>query len=309
MVNSIGTVEGSLSESNLRRLLTEEEAFLEGKALQVRKLLMHALSKATSGHPGASLSCVEILTALYFSELRHDPSNPLWEERDRLVLSKGHAAPALYAVLAECGYFDKSELATLRKKDSRLQGHPELRLPGVDANYGSLGHGLSIVNGIALGLKLKGLSKPRVFCILGDGETDEGQVWEAASTSSHYSLGNVVAIVDSNGFQMDGETGKIMNKRSLAEKFRAFGWNSIEINGHDFKQLLLALGSAGGNKPTALIARTVKGRGISLLEGNSSLHNGMGIEQWQKVLDELEKKQGWSDAKIKKIGRLELQEE
>ncbi len=256
----------------------------------MRKNVLKMTTAASSGHPGGSLSATDILVALYFAKMRFDPKNPCLEGRDRLVLSKGHAAPALYAVLAEAGFFPKTELSTLRKLHSRLQGHPERCTPGVDVATGSLGQGLSVANGLAMAAKLDD-SPHRVYVILGDGECDEGQVWEAAGTAAHFSLDNVCAIVDANKLQLDGKTDDIKHKRSLAKKFESFGWHAVQINGHDFAEILAALGNAEKikGKPTAIIADTVKGKGVSFMENVAGYHGKtLGQEDLQKALAELD---------------------
>ncbi|MCX6767331.1 MAG: transketolase [Candidatus Micrarchaeota archaeon] len=264
-------------------------AELRKKARETRKTVLQMIAGAASGHPGGSLSCIEIMVAL-FERLRLDPKNPHWKERDRFVMSKGHAAPVLYACLADKGFFPKEELKTLRKLGSRLQGHPETTTPGVDVPTGSLGHGLSMANGMALAGKLD-KAKWRVYALLGDGECDEGQVWEAAATAAHHKLDNVVAIVDRNMVQLDGPTEEIKRLGNLAEKFRSFGWNAIEVDGHDFGQIMGALDAAEGfkGKPTALIALTVKGKGVSFAEGKAAYHGKPIVgEELEKALIELE---------------------
>lgn len=224
---------------------------------------------AGSGHPGGSLSSVEILVTLYGVVMRHDPRRPDWPDRDRFVLSKGHAAPALYAVLAESGYFDVSVLRTLRRLDSALQGHPDMRrTPGVEMSTGSLGMGLAMGNGMALGVRLDGRPS-RVYVLLGDGECDSGPVWEAAMAAAHYELDNVVAVVDRNGMQIDGTTEAVMQLEDLGQKWRAFGWNVIEVaHGHSIQALQAAFALARETKrvPSVIIAHTVKGKGVSFME-------------------------------------------
>lgn len=249
-------------------------AFLEEKARDLRVSIVKTLHRSQSGHTGGSLSAIDMVTALYFQVMRHDPENPLWEERDRFVLSKGHAAPAQYVALAEAGYFPKEDLMMLRRLGSHLQGHPDSKgTPGVEVCTGSLGQGLSMANGMALGLRLNG--KPsRVYALLGDGELQEGQVWEAAMAASHYRLDNLCAMVDANALQIDGEVEKIMNVGPIGDKFRAFGWNVLEIDGHDMEGIVAALESAGQTKgrPTVLVARTVKGKGVPRFEHKASYH-------------------------------------
>lgn len=249
-------------------------AFLEEKARDLRVSIVKTLHRSQSGHTGGSLSAIDMVTALYFQVMRHDPENPLWVERDRFVLSKGHAAPAQYVALAEAGYFPKEDLMMLRRLGSHLQGHPDSKgTPGVEVCTGSLGQGLSMANGMALGLRLNG--KPsRVYALLGDGELQEGQVWEAAMAASHYRLDNLCAMVDANALQIDGEVEKIMNVGPIGDKFRAFGWNVLEIDGHDMEGIVAALESAGQTKgrPTVLVARTVKGKGVPRFEHKASYH-------------------------------------
>jgi transketolase len=245
---------------------------------------------AGSGHPSTSLSVVEILTALYFNTMRHDPKNPLWDDRDRFVLSKGHGAPALYSAMARSGYFPLEQLMTLRQFKSPLQGHPERqRLPGIEASSGSLGQGLSIGIGMALAARLDGKDF-HTYVVMGDGEMDEGQIWEAAMFASHYQLDNLTGILDRNGQQQDGWSKDVMNTEPLVDKWEAFGWNVLDIDGHDIQQVLNALGEAKRKKgkPTILIARTVKGKGVSLLENNTSFHGvPLNPEQMEKALLEL----------------------
>jgi transketolase len=263
---------------------------LKEKARLLRIEILKMLAEAGSGHTGGSLSAADIVAALYFCKMRHKPKDPRWRERDRFILSKGHAAPVLYAALALSGYFDKPLLKTLRKLGSPLQGHPcSKKLPGVEISTGSLGQGLSIANGIAIGLKLDKLSS-RVYCLLGDGEIQEGQVWEAAMTASHYKLDNMCAIIDNNGLQIDGHCCDVMCIEPLVDKWKAFGWHVIDINGHDMKAILEAFDEAEmvKMKPTMIIARTVKGKGISFFEGKVQYH---GIapthEELEKALNEL----------------------
>ncbi len=251
-------------------------AQLQDKANEMRCDIVRMIAEAGSGHPGGSLSCIDILCALYFGGvLRHDPEEPQRAGRDWFFLAKGHAAPALYAVLAHAGYFPREELMTLRKLGSRLQGHPDSSLvPGVEVSTGSLGQGLSIAAGCAAGLSLDG--KPGcVFALLGDGECEEGQVWEAAMFAAHRGLGNLVAIVDRNGLQIDGRTSEVCDPADIAAKFAAFGWDVRTIDGHDMEQIVEALSACkgeGGNKPHAVIANTVKGKGVSFMENQAGWH-------------------------------------
>jgi len=247
---------------------------LEKMAKRLRRHVIQMIATAGSGHPGGSLSAADIVTALYFKVMRHDPKNPQWLDRDRFVLSKGHAAPILYAALAECGYFPVEELATLRKLGSRLQGHTDRTLtPGVEMSAGSLGQGLSFGIGIALAGRLDKRDY-HVYVLLGDGECEEGQVWEAAMSAPHFQLDNLTAIVDHNGIQLDGRCCDIMGIEPLADKWRAFNWHVIEIDGHDIKQILQALKKTREikGKPTAIIAHTVKGKGVSFMENNVDFH-------------------------------------
>ena len=249
---------------------------LEEQARAIRTDIVEMIAEAGSGHPGGSLSCADILTALYLGGVMdHDPAEPRKEGRDRFILAKGHAAPALYATLAHAGYLPREELKTMRKLGSRLQGHPDCRLcPGVEVSTGSLGQGLSIAAGTAAGLALDG--KPGcVFALLGDGECEEGQVWEAAMFAAHRHLGNLVAIVDHNGLQIDGAITDVCNPEDLGAKFAAFGWDVTEVDGHDVAALVDALGAlkaAGGDRPHAVIARTVKGKGVSFMENQAGWH-------------------------------------
>ena len=235
----------------------------------LRQRVLRMVAEAGSGHLGASLSVIDILAVLYFVKMRHDPSNPEWEERDRLVLSKGHAAPALYAVLAEAGYFPQEELVSLRRLGGLLQGHPEIQIPGVDASTGSLGQGLSIAVGMALAAKMDE-APHKVYTIIGDGELDEGQIWEAALTAGHHGLDNLVAIVDRNQFQLTGRTEEIKAIEPVGEKWKSFGWEVVEADGNDPPSILDALDVCDltGGKPSAIIAHTTKGKGVSFMEGN-----------------------------------------
>ena len=254
---------------------------LEEKALRIRQLIVEMVYRAGSGHPGGSLSAVEIVTALYFHVMRIRPKEPRWEGRDRFILSKGHACPVLYAALALRGFFPIRELYTLRKINSILQGHPDMKkTPGVDMTSGSLGHGLSVGVGMALAAKLDNRSY-RVYVLLGDGELQEGLVWEAAMAAAHYKLDNLTAIVDYNGLQVDGRVSDIMEVAPVAEKWRSFGWRVIEIDGHDFYQILESLEVAKKNKncPLVIVARTVKGKGVSFMENVVDWHGKAPTEE------------------------------
>jgi transketolase len=262
---------------------------LKEKARIIRKHIINMIFQAGSGHPGGSLSCVDILTVLYFSQMNHDPSNPQWDERDRFVLSKGHAAPALYATLAESGYFPIKELASLRKFGSRLQGHPDTKIPGVDVSSGSLGQGLSISCGMAIAAKMDN-KKFRVYTILGDGECDEGQVWEAALFSSHYKLDNLTVLLDRNGLQIDGPTEKILRLEPISGKWREFGWNVIEIDGNKIEDIIEALDLSKNTRgrPTVIIAHTLKGKGVSFMEWINAFHGkSLNDDEMKVALKEL----------------------
>jgi transketolase len=265
-------------------------AELAEKAGKIRRNIVTMLGEAGSGHPGGSLSAADIVAVLYFHELQVDPKDPGWPDRDRFVLSKGHAAPVLYAALAVKGYFPAEELQTLRKLNSRLQGHPSMKhLPGVEMSTGSLGQGLSAANGMALAGRLDGRNY-RVYALLGDGEIQEGQVWEAAMASAHYKLDNLVAFVDYNRLQIDGPIREVMSPEPIADKWRAFGWQVEEIDGHDLAQIVEALARARQvkGKPTMIIAHTTKGKGVSFMEGQVGWHGSApNAEQVRQALDEL----------------------
>ncbi|ASG30806.1 transketolase [Fusobacterium animalis] len=265
-------------------------SFLKEKAKEIRRSIVSMITEAKSGHPGGSLSATDILTALYFSEMNIDPANPKMEGRDRFVLSKGHAAPAIYATLAEKGYFSKDELMTLRKFGSRLQGHPDMKkLPGIEISTGSLGQGLSVANGMALNAKMFN-ENYRTYVILGDGEVQEGQIWEAAMTAAHYKLNNLCAFLDNNNLQIDGNVSEIMGVEPLDKKWEAFGWNVIKIDGHDFEQILSALDKAREckDKPTMVIAKTIKGKGVSFMENVCGFHGvAPTLEELERALAEL----------------------
>ncbi|MBE6635828.1 MAG: transketolase [Ruminococcaceae bacterium] len=251
-----------------------ERKSLERLANNVRIGIIEGVYSAGCGHPGGSLSIADVITYLYFKEMNIDPANPRMEQRDRFVLSKGHTAPALYATLAERGYFDKEELKTLRKTDSRLQGHPDMKgILGVDMTTGSLGLGISAACGMALSAKAYG-AENRVYTIVGDGESEEGQVWEAAMFAAHYKLDNLVCVLDLNGLQIDGKITEVMNPTPHDEKFRAFGWHVIVIDGHNFDEIEAAFAEARATKgkPTAIISKSVKGKGVSYMENACEWH-------------------------------------
>ncbi len=263
---------------------------LKAVAKEVRKDIVTMLTESASGHPGGSLSAVEIMTTLYFNEMNVSVENKNDPDRDRFVLSKGHAAPVLYSVLAEKGYFDKSELMGLRKLGSMLQGHPNMNyVPGVDMSTGSLGQGISTAVGMALAGKLD-KKEYRVYSLLGDGELAEGQVWEAAMSAAHYKLDNLTAFVDHNGLQIDGKVSEVMGSDPVDAKFEAFGWNVISIDGHDFVQIKNAIEEAKKTKgkPTVIICETIKGKGVSFMENEASWHGtAPSKEQCEKALNEI----------------------
>lgn len=266
-------------------------------AAKVRKGIIEGVFNAKSGHPGGSLSIAEVMTYLYFCELNIDPKNPQWPQRDRFVLSKGHTAPCLYAVLAHRGFIPVEDLVTLRKPDSYLQGHPDMKgTPGVDMSTGSLGQGISTAVGMALSAKISGDSY-RVYTVLGDGEIQEGQVWEAAMFASAKKLSNIVAIVDNNNLQIDGTVEEVNSPYPIPEKFKAFGWHVIEINGHCFDQIESAFNEAKTvDKPVAIISKSIKGKGVSYMENNVSWHGAapdkdrydIAISEIEKTIEELE---------------------
>jgi transketolase len=247
---------------------------LKDRARRMRIDILKTLHGSGSGHTGGSLSATDIMAALYFYKMKYDPKKPDWKGRDYFILSKGHAAPVLYATLAHAGFIDTAELCTLRKLGSRLQGHPDSKyLPGVEISTGSLGQGLSVACGIALAHKLDKATN-RVYAVLGDGELQEGQIWEAAMTGAHYKLDNLCILVDNNGLQIDGPVAKVMGVEPIADKWRAFGWDVQDIDGHDMAQITAALDKAETvkGKPTAIVCRTVKGKGSRVFEGKVEFH-------------------------------------
>ncbi|MAF85571.1 MAG: transketolase [Dehalococcoidales bacterium] len=271
-----------------RKLSVKE---MEAIAKRLRRHIISMTGRAGSGHPGGSLSAVEIVTALYFWVLKHKPSDSCWSDRDRFILSKGHAAPLLYATLAECGYFPVDELTSLRRFNTRLQGHTDCLLtPGVEMTAGTLGQGLSFAIGAALAGRLDS-RKYRVYVLLGDGECDEGQVWEGAMAAAHFKLDNLVVIVDNNGQQIDGWNREVMNLEPFAKKWQAFGWRVIEVDGHDLAQLTQAFDRAKlvKGQPVAIIAHTIKGKGVSFMENNPDFHGkAPNAEEVEIALKELE---------------------
>jgi len=266
-------------------------AAIETHAAQMRRDIIEMIAEAGSGHPGGSLSAADIVATLYWGILRHDPLRPDWPDRDRFVLSKGHAAPVLYAALAGAGYFGRDHLKTLRKLGSMLQGHPDcLKCAGVEVSTGSLGQGLAIANGMALALRMNG-NPARVLCLMGDGELQEGEVWEAAMFAPHHRLDNVTAIVDHNGLQIDGTCDSVMCLGGVAEKLDAFGWEVREVGGHDVEDLLKALAEPPltDGVPVAVVAYTVKGKGVSFMEGDAGWHGkAPSAEQTAAALAELQ---------------------
>jgi len=269
---------------------TSDVSQLEAIAKQTRRQIIDMITAAKSGHPGGSLSAVEILVTLFYDVMRHDPANPKWPDRDRFILSKGHACPVLYAVMAQCGYTPAGELNNLRKLGSIYQGHPDVRfIPSLEASTGSLGQGLSLAIGMGLAARLDG-SPSRTYDVIGDGEIQEGQIWEAAMFASYHHVDNVVAIVDYNKIQLDGFVKDIMDLEPLAEKWKSFGWNVIVLDGHSIPavQQAFAQASATKGKPTVLLAHTVKGKGVSFMENNPKYHGvAPSDEERRKALEEL----------------------
>jgi transketolase len=263
---------------------------LQKTANTIRKDIVTMVYQAGSGHPGGSLSSADIMTVLFFNVLTHDPKNPEWEDRDRFILSKGHCTPVLYATLARVGYFSVEELSTYRKLRSRLQGHPSRKdLPFLEASTGSLGQGLSIAVGMALAAK-HDQKNIRIYALMGDGEQDEGQVWEAALAAAHYKLDNLCAIIDNNHLQIDGDTREIMDTDPLEEKYRSFGWHVLPIEGHSIAHLLQAFGAAKNHKgrPVLILAKTIKGKGVSFMENQAEWHGkAPNKEQFDRAMEEL----------------------
>lgn len=262
---------------------------LKKLACDFRKEILEMIAQAGSGHPGGSLSAVEILIALYYYKMNHKPDNPCWPMRDRFIMSKGHASPVVYVTLANSGYFPKEELMTFRKLGSRLQGHVHIGVPGIELSTGSLGQGLSVANGMALGAKIRKVNF-KIYCVLGDGEIQEGQVWEAAMTAAHHKLDNICAILDNNGVQENGPVDEIKNEQPLVDKWRSFGWQVIEVDGHNFAELIMALDTFDTikGKPTLILAHTIKGKGVSFMEGQAKWHGkAPNKEQLASALAEL----------------------
>lgn len=276
-----------MAESKRENLTAEE---VRVKALEMRRMIIEMLTEAGSGHPGGSLSATDIVASLFFHEMNVDAGEPKMADRDRFVLCKGHAAPALYSALALKGFFPREDVFTLRKLGSHLQGHPDMKkLPGVDVSTGSLGQGLSMASGMALAGKLDH-APYRVYAVLGDGELEEGQVWEGAMFAAHYKLDNLCAFVDNNGLQIDGNIDDVMSPNPIADKWRAFGWNVIEIDGHDIQEIFMALDKAKTVKgqPTMIVAHTVKGKGVSFMENQAGWHGAAPKpEEKERALAEL----------------------
>lgn len=261
---------------------------LAEKAGQLRRDIVEMLYRCQSGHPGGSLSCVEILMALYYETMKTDPKNPLWEDRDRMVLSKGHGCPALYAVLADMGFFPREELWSLRQLGSHLQGHPDMvKTPGVDANTGSLGQGASIALGMAMAAKYKKASY-KVYAVLGDGECQEGMIWEAAMAAAHYKLDNLTFLLDHNGLQIDGSNDSVMGLGNIEAKFAAFGFECLKVDGHDIAAITAALAVPTFGRPKFICCETIKGKGVSFMENNAGWHGRpINPEEYAKAMQEL----------------------
>lgn len=274
-------------------MATKSTRELQDIAWELREQALTMLHEAGSGHPGGSLSSAEIMSVLYFDVLNIRPDEPNWEERDRFVMSKGHGCPTLYAALAKRGYFDSAHLVTLRKNDSILQGHPDMnKTPGVDMSTGSLGQGFSAAIGMALGLKHQG-KKSRVYTLLGCGEMQEGQVWEAAMAGSHYQLDNLIALIDYNRLQIDGTNDEVMGVEPLADKWKAFGWHVLEIDGHNVDAIResILVAERTTNQPSVIIARTIKGKGVSFMENAVGWHGkAPNTEEFEKGIAELKQR-------------------
>lgn len=291
MTTSVRTQTSGTTHTNRRRTRSPRYSVqeLESMAREVRRDVINTIFTAGSGHPGGSLSELDILISLYFGAMRHDPNNPSWPDRDRLILSKGHASPGLYAVLARASYFPREELSTFRKLNSRLQGHAHPMTPGVEMNSGSLGMGLSFALGCALAARLS-RKDYLVYAVLGDGECDEGEVWEAAMAAAHHKATNLIAVVDRNRIQNDRFTDDVMMLEPFAAKWKAFGWRVLETPGHDFQSLRDTLSKARRRRtrPTVIIAHTVKGKGVSFMENNPAFHGrAPNQEEYDKAMQEL----------------------
>jgi len=273
---------------NLKNFTCDDIAFLKNKAMLIRKDIIEMIHIAQSGHPGGSLSAVEIVTALYFYVMNIDPQNPDWEQRDRFILSKGHACPVLYAALIERGFLSVNHLSTLRKTGSLLQGHPNMNTPGVDMLSGSLGNGLAAGIGMALSARVNNLNY-KVYVLMGDGECQEGIVWEAAMAAAHHNVNNIVAIIDSNKLQIRGNVEDVLSLGLISDKWKSFGWHTIEINGNDMEQVLEAFQATNKIKqPAVIIANTIKGKGVSFMEGNPEWHGkAPNDEQAVKAIKEI----------------------
>ncbi|HHX01980.1 MAG TPA: transketolase [Firmicutes bacterium] len=271
-------------------MISDTVSHLETMARQIRRDIITMIYQAGDGHPGPSLSCADLVTALYFAIMEVDPANPQWSRRDRLILSKGHACPAVYAALARKGYFDLSELPQLRTLGSILQGHPDmLKTPGIDFTSGSLGNGISVGLGIALAARINGLHY-HTYVITGDGELQEGIIWEAAMAAKHYQVGNLIVFVDYNGIQSGGRTEEISGLEPIVPKFEAFGWHCQVIDGHNFTEILTAVANAKATPaiPSVIIANTIKGKGISFIENNNAWHKRVPTKaEWEQALQEL----------------------
>lgn len=269
-----------------------DKKFLQTTALEARRNIVKAVHGAKSGHPGGSLSIADTLTYLYFEKMNIDPKNPKWKDRDRFVLSKGHTAPALYAILAAKGFFDKSELLKLRQVGAMLQGHPDMKgTPGVDMSTGSLGQGISATVGMALSAKISG-DTFSVYAILGDGELQEGQVWEASMAAAHYKLDNLIAVIDNNNLQIDGKVSDVMSVYPIDEKFASFGWNVATCDAHDFDSLHEAFQKTDkkNGKPWVIIQKSIKGKGVSFMENNAAWHGtAPNDEQFEQAMKEFDK--------------------
>ena len=289
--NKKTTTSGPLFDRNKKRSRAEIIGYLNEAAKTLRLDIVKMVGIGKKGHLGGSLSIADVVTALYFYKMKHDPKNPKWEKRDRFLLSKGHSALAQYAALAECGYFPKEELNKVKELGGMLQGHPDLtKTPGIEANTGSLGQGISMACGIAAGLKIDGNLESKVYCVLGCGELAEGQVWEAAMAASVFKLNKLIAILDFNNVQATGPRKEIFDTDPIPEKWQAFGWNVFHVDGHDMAQIIDCLDTIGSKngKPSIIIAKTVKGKGISFAEHNAAFHNGMlTAEQYEQAIKEI----------------------